>query len=109
LQSQQTFPFPDVWVGFTPTLYKNGEVNWAPGTPQTSHAMSVNSLLITSRTGGGFENGDVIYYTIKIEQKKNDEIVWEKTIKTNEVVLRVLQNKNNAPGLKDSGVNSSQF
>lgn len=109
VQSQQSFPFPDVWVDFTPILYKNGEVNWAPGTPQASHAMSQNSSLITSRTGGGFVNGDVIYYTIKIEQKKNDEIIWEKTIKTNQVVLRGLREKNTVPGLNDSGVNSSRF
>jgi hypothetical protein len=109
VQSQQSFPFPSKWVGFTPTLYKNGEVNWAPGKPQTEHAMSQNSSMITSQTGGVFEDGDVIYYTIKIEQKKNDEIVWEKTVKTNQVVLRGLRKRNIVPVPGDSKENSGRF
>ena len=94
VQSQQSFPFPSFWVSFTPTLYKNGQVEWAPGTPQKEHAMSINSSTITSHTGGIFENGDMIYYTIKIEQKENNEVLWEKTIKTNEVILRELRTLN---------------
>ena len=72
VQCQQSFPFPSNWVRFTPTLYKNGLVKWAPDKPQKEHAMSQNSSIITSWTGGEFENGDVICYAIKIDERKNN-------------------------------------
>ena len=109
VQSQQSFPFPSFWVSFTPILYKNGQVEWAPAEPQTVHSMAINSSTITSHTGGVFENGDVIYYTIKIEQKENDEVLWEKTIKTNEVTLKGLKNLNNTHKAEDSIYNSSLY
>jgi len=108
VQCQQTFPFPDNSVSFTPTLYKNGQVEWAPNKPQRAHAMSLNSSIIISQTGGKFENGDVIYYTIKIEEKKKEEIVWEKIITTNQLVLKELQNRHNVPVLNGSRGNTSQ-
>jgi hypothetical protein len=99
VQCQQVFPFPSITVNFTPTLYKNGQVVWAPDKPQTAHAMSLNSSIIMSQTGGQFQNGDVIYYTIKIDQRKRNEetreieIIWEKTITTNHVALRGLRSR----------------
>jgi hypothetical protein len=102
VQSQQNFPFPNNWVGFTPTLYKNGDVIWAPSEPQTEHSMSQNSSLITSRTGGEFNNGDEIYYSINISEKKNHELVWEKVIETNHVFLQRLRSSNNV-GLASGG------
>jgi hypothetical protein len=109
VQSQQSFPFPSVWVGFTPTLYKNGEVSWSPDQPQKEHAMSLNSSIVTSQTGGVFQDGDAIYYTIKIEQKKDNEVVWEKTIKTNQVVLGKLRKLSGYQSTPDSREDSSKF
>jgi hypothetical protein len=71
--------------------------------------MSINSSTITSQTGGVFENGDVIYYTIKIEQKENDEVVWKKTIKTNEVTLIRLRSLNNLHMSEDRIDDSSLY
>jgi len=96
VQCQQTFPFPSNWVRFTPTLYKNGEVEWAPDKPQKGHAMSQNSSIITSWTGGEFENGDVIFYKIKIDERRDKEVVWEKIIVTNRVVLQGLKEERDA-------------
>ena len=45
----------------------------------------------------------MIYYTIKIEEKKKEEIVWEKIITTNQVVLKGLQNRHNVHLLKKPG------
>lgn len=103
VQCQQTFPFPSNGVRFTPTLYKNGEVEWAPDKPQKGHAMSQNSSIITSWTGGDFENGDVIFYEIKIDEKRNKEVVWEKIIVTNRVVLQGLKEERDAVEQMDSG------
>lgn len=103
VQCQQNFPFPSNWVRFTPTLYKNGLVKWAPDKPQKEHAMSQNSSIITSWTGGEFENGDVICYAIKIDERKNKEIVWEKIIVTNRVVLQGLKDGRDAVKPMDSG------
>ncbi len=108
VQCQHTFPFPDKWVSFTPTLYKNEQVEWAPDKPQKEHAMSQNSSIITSLTGGKYINGDVIYYSIKIEEKDKEKIVWEKTVKTNQVVLRGLENRHNVPVLKNNVENVDQ-
>lgn len=55
VQSQQSFPFPSNWVRFTPKMYRNGKVEWAPEKPQTEHAMCQNSSMITSHTGGAFQ------------------------------------------------------
>jgi len=103
VQCQQNFPFPSNWVRFTPTLYKNGLVKWAPDKPQKEHAMSQNSSIITSWTGGEFANGDVICYAIKIDERKNKEILWEKIIVTNRVVLQGLKDGRGAVKPIDSG------
>ena len=91
VQCQQSFPFPDTWTEFTPILYKNGEVEWAPPTPQRAHAMSQNSSVITSRIGGLVNNGDVLYYMIKIRQNTPQGKNWEKMVKTNEIVAHGLK------------------
>jgi hypothetical protein len=93
VQCQQTFPFPSNWVRFTPTMYRNGRVQWAPDRPQKEHAMSQNSSIITSWTGGAFENSDVVFYQIKIDEKRNKQVVWERVVTTNEVVLEGLKAK----------------
>jgi len=93
VQCQQTFPFPSNWVRFTPTMHRNGQVQRVHDRPQTGHAMSQNSSIITSWTGGGFENGDVIFYEIRIDEKRNKEVVWERVVRTNEVVLEGLKEK----------------
>jgi len=83
----QTFPFPDSWVSFSATLYANNQVAWT-GESIRSNAMSQNNNPITSRTGGQFRNGDVLRYEIKLEQKVKNEVIWSRTLKTNEIVLR---------------------
>jgi len=108
VQCQQSFPFPSVWVHFTPTEYKNGEVVWAPDKPQKSLTMSVNSSTITSRTGGKYENGDVIFYEMKVQEKTRQGVVWETIIATNEVVLQGLREKGGAPERMDSEENLNQ-
>ena len=102
VQCQQTFPFPSNRMRFTPTLYKNREVEWAPEKPQKEHAMSQNSSIITSRIGGELENGDVIFYKIKIDERRDKKVVWEKVIATNEVVLQGLKEKYDAAEKVDS-------
>ena len=87
----QTFPFPSVWTRFTPILYINNKVVWAPESPQLEKTMSVNNSTITSRIGGVVRNGDVVQYQVKIDQAINNEIVWEKTIWTNPVVAQDLK------------------
>jgi hypothetical protein len=71
VRCHQTFPFPDTWTGFTPTLLLNDKVEWAPGQPQTSHALSVNNSTLASRTGGIVHSGDVLQYRIDLEQSES--------------------------------------
>lgn len=87
----QTFPFPNSWVDFTPTLYINGEVVWAPAKRQKAHAMSLNNSTITSRTGGAVKNGDVIQYQVRISPTVDEGIPWEKTIWSNKIVAQGLE------------------
>ncbi len=52
----------------------------------------INENLLIDPASEDYINGDVIYYTIKIEEKYKEKIVWEKTVKTNQVVLQGLEN-----------------
>jgi tetratricopeptide (TPR) repeat protein len=88
VRCEQTFPFPDVWTEFTPTLYVNDEVKWAPGRSQTSRSMSVTGgNPITSMSGGKFKNGDVLQYKIDLRQKPK----WQISLWTNKITLEGLQ------------------
>jgi hypothetical protein len=69
VRGRQTFTFPNIWTEFTPTLYVNDKVKWAPGKPQKAQAMSANNSTLTSWTGGEFKNGDVLRYKIELHQK----------------------------------------
>jgi hypothetical protein len=91
VRCSQTFAFPDVWIHFTPTLYINGEVVWAPKKPQRSHAMSLSDSTITSRTGGPFNNGDIVQYQIRMHHEVDEEVVWTRTLWTNRVVVEGLK------------------
>lgn len=91
VRCSQTFPFPDVWTHFTPTLYINGEAVWAPKKPQTSHAMSVNNSVVTSRVGGSLKNGDVVQYQIEMLHEVDNETVWKRTLWTNQIVVQDLK------------------
>lgn len=83
-----TFPFPDIWTEFTPTLYRNDEVKWAPGRKQTSRSMSVSgSAPITSMSGGEFKNGDVLQCQIDLRQKPK----WQISLWTNKITLQGLK------------------
>lgn len=83
-----SFPFPDIWTDFTPTLYVNGEVRWAPGSPQLSRSMSVSgSTPLTSMSGGTFKNGDELQCKIVLRQAKK----WETTLWTNKITLEKMR------------------
>ncbi len=94
VRCHQTFPFPDVWISFTPKLSANGKVVWSPDRPQQENALSANNMLIASLSGGSYltgpriQTGDVFQYAIKMQEKKHGEIVWEKTILTNKIVVK---------------------
>jgi hypothetical protein len=105
----QTFPFPNTWTAFTPTLYLNDKVEWAPGRPQTEHAMCLNNSTLTNRTGGVVGNGDVLQYRIDLQQTEpsrdlirngntereaaasGPKRVWKTSLWTNKVVARGLK------------------
>ena len=94
-----TFPFPTTWASFIPTLYRNDEIIWEPKLPQTSHALSLNNAILTSRTGGTLRNGDVIQYRIDVEQTLpntepeggGENRRWRATLWTNKIVLAGLK------------------
>ena len=88
VKAEMTFPFPDIWTEFTPTLYVNGEVKWAPSSPQMSRSLSVSgSDPITSMSGGVFRNGDVLQCKIHLRQGKQ----WQTLLWTNKIVLENLR------------------
>jgi hypothetical protein len=66
VRCEQTFPFPDVWCEFTPTLFVNHQVRWNPGTPQRAHALSLNNSTLTSFTGGALADGDLVRWRIDL-------------------------------------------
>ncbi len=98
VRSHQTFPFPSVWMKFTPTLRANGRIIWSPATEaRREHALSLNNSMITSLSGcnlrrGKIKKGDMLQYTIKMQQEVEKEIVWEKTILTNQIVVQDFEN-----------------
>jgi len=87
------FPFPGVWTKYTPTLRANGKAIWAPDSPQTQRSLAVNNSLLTSFSGARDEIGEgvVLQYSIKMQQEVDKEIVWEKTILTNKLVVQPYQ------------------
>ena len=90
VRSHHTFPFPAVYTSFTPTLYVNDEAIWSPERPQTTHAMSNNNGMLTSLSGGfgKIKVGDVLHYSITMQQEVDREIVWEKTILTDKIAVQ---------------------
>ena len=103
VRGYQTFPFPNNWTEFTPTLYVNDQAKWAPGKSQKAHAMSVNNSTLTSWSGGEFKNGDVLCYKIELHQKARGSLPpsggkaaaradepapWEITLWSNKILLQ---------------------
>ncbi len=90
VRSHHTLPFPAVYTSFTPILYANDKAIWSPGRPQTTHAMSNNNGMLTSLSGGfgKIKVGDVLHYSITMQQEVDKEIVWEKTILTNKITVQ---------------------
>jgi hypothetical protein len=82
----RTFPFMDHWTDFTPTLFCNGEIKWAPGQPQMSCGMSSTVNPIASMTGGEFKNGDVLQCRIDIVQKVGGKY-WHRSLWSNKITL----------------------
>jgi len=92
VKCSQTFPFPDIYTEFTPTLYLNGQVNWAPKEPQGAHSMTVTNGNITSMSGGDFKNGDVVQYKIDLTQTDRDRgRQWQVSLWSNKIVLQKLK------------------
>jgi hypothetical protein len=89
----QTFPFPDVYTTFTPTLYLNDQVNWSPGKPQRSWSMTVTNDALWSQTGGVFKNGDVVQYKFDLNQTDRDRgRQWQISLWSNKITLQKLKN-----------------
>jgi hypothetical protein len=88
--SSLTFPFPDVYTDFTPTLYSNDQIKWSPGKPQTSCAMTATNNPITSMTGGVFKNGDVLQCRIDLGQTIRGQS-WQTSVWTSKLVLQGLK------------------
>jgi len=90
VRTSQTFPFPNVYTAFTPTLFSNNQVKWSPGESQTSFAMSITNAVITSMTGGVFKNGDVLQCKIDLSQTVNGRS-WQTSLKSNKITLQGLK------------------
>ena len=81
----QTFPFPDIYTEYTPTLYLNGELKQSLG--QSSHAMSATNNPVASMAGGEFKNGDVLQVKVDMKQKRQ----WQASLWTNKITLEGLK------------------
>lgn len=90
VRDQQSFPFPKVWIQYTPTLYKNGKVFMEFDRPQTSRAMKDKDHVITSIAGGEIYNGDIVHYKIKMEDKHSGND-WSHIMQTNKVRVEGLK------------------
>ena len=103
VKGYQTFPFPEIWTEFTPTLYRNHRVEWSSDKPTTEHAMSANNCVITSRIGGVLNNGDILQYRIVMRQADRspressgnmsaDQVrPWEVSLWSNKLVVQGLE------------------
>ena len=89
VKCHQTFPFPNVYTAFTPTLFANNQVNWSPGESQTSCDMSATNVVIASMTGGDFKNEDVLQCKVDLSQTGNGQS-WQKSLWSNKIVLQGL-------------------
>ena len=81
----QTFPFPDIYTDYMPTLYLNGELKQSVG--QSSHAMSATNNPVASLAGGEFKNGDVLQVKVDLKQKRQ----WQASVWTNKLTLEGLK------------------
>jgi hypothetical protein len=90
VRCNQTFPFPDVYTDFTPTLYLNDQVKWSPGHSQKACAMTATNDPITSMSGGEFKNGDVLQCKIVLSQTANGRS-WQMSLQSNKIVLQGLK------------------
>lgn len=89
VRPRTAFPFPSTFVDFTPTRYRNGSVEWAPGRSQTSHAMAHSSTTVTSLGGGRHNPGDTFFYEIELAQPSmSGPPQWQIMLRTNPVVVR---------------------
>jgi hypothetical protein len=88
---RQTFPFPNVYTAFTPALFVNGQVDWAPTESQTSFGMYHTNAVIASMTGGKFKNGDILQCKIDLSQTVNGQS-WKMSLWSNKITLQGLGN-----------------
>lgn len=97
------FPFPSVWITFTPTLFVNGDTLWAADGPVRSHSMSLVHSTITSRIGGKIFNDDTLQYEILLQETEGKEVLWQTRLKTNTVVVTgVARDKNGLTSEQES-------
>ncbi|MEI8314765.1 MAG: hypothetical protein WCG79_04860 [Verrucomicrobiota bacterium] len=82
----QTFPFPDIYTEYMPTLYLNSELKQSL-LGQSSHAMSATNNPVTSMAGGEFKNGDVLQVKVDMKQKRQ----WQFSLWTNKITLEGLK------------------
>ena len=81
----QTFPFPDIYTEYQPTLYVNDGLKQSLG--NSSHAMSASNNPVASMAGGEFKNGDVLQCKVEVRQKRQ----WQTTLWTNKITLEGLK------------------
>ena len=81
----QTFPFPDIYTEYQPTLYVNDELKQSLGS--SSRAMSASNNPVASMAGGMFKNGDVLQCKVEVRQKRQ----WQTTLWTNKITLEGLK------------------
>ena len=92
VRCHQTFPFPAVWMKFWRVISVNGKVALAFDRPGVTTSMSNNHMNVASLSGGDIgshriEPGDVVQYTIRLQEERDKVVVWQKTIPTNKTVV----------------------
>jgi hypothetical protein len=104
VRCRQTFPFPSVEIQFWQMISVNGKVALASDGPRVVTAMSNNYMNVASLSGGrigrhNIEPGDVMQYTIRLQEEWDKEIIWQKSIPTNRIVVRPYKGSAAAPSI----------
>jgi hypothetical protein len=113
VRCRQTFPFPSVWIQFWQNISVNGKVALASDRLGVGTAISNNYLNVASLSGGyigphRIEPGDVIQYTIRLREERDKEIIWQKSLPTNKIVVRPY-NVNKGVGGQDMELRKHKF
>lgn len=91
LWGDESFPFPRTKVWLTVTRYHNG----LPSVPSSAVSASLadNNLSINYAyiPRGQAKNGDSFYYEVQFREKNGGETIWEKKLRSNEILVQGLQ------------------